>query len=115
MKLLLSTRQSSPKTIAKIAKGAGLDGIELMMPSPLKPPLRRWSYQGVDNILVIHASNDFYDPPRFERALINAVAVARDVGAKVVNIHCPSAHPSLGGAENLNDCLRFLKEAITEK
>ncbi|MEX1997701.1 MAG: sugar phosphate isomerase/epimerase [Candidatus Andersenbacteria bacterium] len=108
MKVLLSTRTHPPQAVEAIALELGFDGIEVVMPSRIKR-MAPVNYDGLTHVYAVHAPLDYYDSPRFSQALKDAVAVAGQLGATLVTIHPPSAHPSCGGAMNVHQGLHLLK------
>lgn len=114
--LLLSARAAwDRKTTARIARSAGFDGLEVVMGGLLSElPLEHYESSSVLPIVAVHAPYGIYTVPIFQKALNDAIVVAKVVGARVVNIHPPSHLPENGGQQNVTDCIHIFQELTAQ-
>lgn len=113
MKILLSTRTHSPAAFQDLAQELGFDGIEVVMPSRrLNEPFSRdWSLEGVKRATAVHAPVGCMDMVSYQQALQDALGVAKQLQAKVINIHPPSSAEKFGGRQNILNGIQAIQAA----
>jgi sugar phosphate isomerase/epimerase len=119
MRFLLSTgigyKTHSLRELEELALSEGYDGLELNVPPRHVSPeetVRDTAYTTVSTIRAIHAPGDVYDGPRFRSALLDTLALAKQLRTPLINVHPPAL--SVGGRENIQQGIALIKEMEEE-
>lgn len=111
MKILLSVNAGIENPDV-LASELGFDGVEYVMPLRIdtsQPTALVAPLLTAAETIIVHGPKDYYDYPRFCKAVRDAAAVARVIGARAVNMHPGSTFFRFGGRANVERCIAALK------